>query len=275
MGVLLPKRPAWLVGTTAIGAVALFLYGILAFLGPWRAGRGPSLVFGIAAALIVLFQATYPLRRRMLAFPLGNAQRWLQLHVYGGALGFLFVLIHEGFRLPGGVMGWALLVLSAWAAISGLIGVWLQKWIPVASGGLEVEALFERIPELLANLQKEAAALVAGSSEVFERFYREDISQALAGVQGSWGYLLDVRSGRDRRLAVFDRMSGFLEEAERPRLQDLRAVVTEKLELDAQFSLQRVLKTWTLVHVPPSAALLGLMLFHAGTNVYYLWGTAR
>src|SRR5262245_21712444 len=105
MRALLPKKPAWLIGTAAIGAVAVFLYAILAYLGPWRAGRGPSLVFGITAAVIVLLQAMYPLRRRLLAFPLGNAQRWLQFHIYGGVLALLFVLIHEGFRLPGGAMG--------------------------------------------------------------------------------------------------------------------------------------------------------------------------
>lgn len=274
MRLLRPKKPAWLIATVAIGAASVFVYGVLASMTPWRPGHGASLFFGAAAAVVNLLHGMYPLRRRMLAFPFGTAQRWIQFHIYGGILAFLFVLIHEGFRRPSGAIGWALLVLSAWAVVSGLIGVWLQKWIPTASAGLEVEALFERIPELVERLQKEAAGLVAGSSEMLDRFYREDVSPALAGVQGSFEYLVDVRRGRDRRLAPFDRLSSFLAEAERPRLEDLKNLYTEKLELDAQFSLQRVLRTWTLFHVPPCAVLLGLIVFHAGANLYYLWGAS-
>ena len=269
MQILRPKKPAWLIGYVALAGVSLVLYSVLASRRPWRPGYGASLVFGAAAALVVLLQALYPLRRRLLSFPFGTAQRWIQFHIYGGIVAFLFILVHEGFRRPTGPMGWALLVLSAWAAASGLFGVWLQKWIPQASAGLQVEALFERIPELVEQLQREAARLVEGSSEMLERFYREDVSPALAGVQTSWDYVLDVRSGRDRRLAGFERMTSFLAESERPRLDDLKTLFTEKLELDAQFSLQRALRAWALFHVPPSALLLGLMLFHVGSNLLY------
>ena len=60
-------------------------------------------------------------------------------------LAFLFVVIHQGFRWPSGTMGWLLLVLSFWAAVSGLAGVWLQKWVPaMMASGLSVEALLEK-----------------------------------------------------------------------------------------------------------------------------------
>jgi hypothetical protein len=269
MEILRPKKPAWLIASVALAGASLVAYVVLASVRPWQPGYGASVVFGAAAAVVVLLQALYPLRRRLLAFPFGTAQRWIQFHIYGGMVAFVFVLIHEGFRRPGGVIGWTLLVLSGWAAASGLIGVWLQKWIPTASAGLDVEALFERIPALVQQLQNEASRLVDGSSEMLERFYRDDVSPALAGVQTSWDYLLDVRSGRERRLARFERMTSFLAESERPRLEDLKNLFKEKLELDAQFSLQRALRIWTFFHVPPSALLLGLMIFHVGSSLLY------
>ena len=36
-----------------------------------------------------------------------------------------FVLLHIGWRSPAGTMGWLLLLLSIWTAVTGLAGVWL------------------------------------------------------------------------------------------------------------------------------------------------------
>ncbi|HEV8232889.1 MAG TPA: hypothetical protein VGQ75_11125 [Thermoanaerobaculia bacterium] len=270
MKTLRPKKPQWLLVTLAIAGAALGVRLVVAIRQPWHPGRTAGLLFGIAASVLYLMDLLYPLRRKLLAFPLGNAQTWIQLHIYGGVLAFFFVLVHEGFRWPVGRMGWLLLSLSGWATVSGLVGVWLQKWVPAAlASGLKVEALFERIPDLVEKSLAEADALMAGASEMLERFYSEDVRPALAGIDSSWGYLTDVRSGRDRRLEPFSRISRFLAEEERPRLEDLKAVYTEKLELDAQYSLQRILRGWVAIHVPPCLLLFGLMLFHIWTSLSY------
>ena len=271
MQVLGPKKPRWLLVFSLLGAASLAAFIGLATWRLWRPGHGAGLVFGIAAALIFTIELVYPLRRRLLGFPFGSAQRWMQFHIYGGLLAALFVLIHAGFRWPSGTMGWLLLFLVVWVTLSGLVGVWLQKWIPaLMSGGLQVEALMERIPEHLAELQQEAEGLASGSSEILERFYGETLRPAMASIKPSWSYLADVRSGRDRRLDPFARLAPFLDAEERPRLDDLKAILTEKLELDAQYSLQRILRLWTVIHVPPSAVLSGLMLFHIGMSLYYM-----
>jgi len=268
---LVPKKPIWLAACAAVGLLALGIAFWLRSRHPWNPGRvAGGLLFGAAAALLVVCSLLYPLRRPLMSFPFGTAQRWTQFHIYGGCLSFLFVLIHQGFRLPSGTVGWLLLILSAWATLSGLLGVWLQKWIPaLMAGNLRVEAIFERIPELIAKVHAESNALVEGSSEVLDRFYRDDIEPALAGVQVSWDYLVDVSGGRERRLAPFGRMAAFLTPEEKPRLEDLKTLFAEKLELDAQYSLQRVLRLWILLHVPPSVLLFGLMLYHITVNLYY------
>ncbi|HEY2798254.1 MAG TPA: hypothetical protein VGK26_10230 [Thermoanaerobaculia bacterium] len=270
MQVLRPKRPRWLIAFAVAAAVCLAAYLALSAWRPWVPGAGAGLVFGILASLIFLIDLLYPLRRRLLGWPFGTAQRWLQFHIYGGLLAALCVGIHAGFRWPSGTMGWFLEILTVWVTLSGLAGVWLQKWIPaLTAGGLQVEALLERIPKHLADLQKESEALVAGSSEMLERFYGENVRPAMAGIAPSLGYLIDVRSERDRRLGPFNRLAPFLGAEERPRLDDLKSLLTEKLELDAQYSLQRILRLWTWVHVPPSALLFGLMLFHIFAGLYY------
>jgi hypothetical protein len=233
-----------------------------AWLTPWSPKRGLGLAFGIAAALAFVFEMAYPWRRSR-ARPLGNAQRWLQAHVYLGALAFLAVLIHAGFHLPGGAMGWALLLLSAWTTASGIVGVWLQKWLPsVMAEGLRVEALYERIPALVEHLLQEADALMANASEVLERFYLTEVRTRLATIEPSWAYLLDVRAGRERALEPFRRMSSFVDPAEKDVVNDLSMIRMEKMDLDVHYSLQGILRSWLILHVPPAAVLMALVVVH-------------
>jgi hypothetical protein len=253
----------------AVGLVMVAAYAITAWLTPWSPKRGMGLFFGIVAALVFVFEMAYPYRRSR-ARPLGTARRWLQAHIYLGSLAFLAVLIHSGFHLPGGVMGWALFLLSAWTTLSGLLGVWLQKRLPVVMAeGLKVEALYERIPALVEHLLKEADALVAGASDVLERFYLAEVRTRLAGIEPSWSYLLDARAGRERVLEPFRRMSSFVDPAEKEIVNDLMTIRMEKMDLDVQHSLQGILRSWLVLHVPPAALLMALLLVHVSAWLLY------
>ncbi len=260
---LLPKRRAWFIGTVAAASVALAMYAAIAWRTPWQAGRFWGLTFGTGAAVIFLFEGLYPLRRRLMARPLGTAQRWLQAHAYGGTLAAWLVLIHMGFRWPGGQFGWWLVALTMITTVTGLMGVFVQKWIPtVLAGNVSVEALYDRIPEIASRLQGEADEVMGGASDALARFYSGRVRPSLAGVAPSWSYLIDIRSGRERRLAEFRNVAPFLAETERARLDDLQAIVLEKYELDAHYSLQRVLRYWIWLHLPPAMLLLGLVAAH-------------
>ena len=260
---LAPKRPAWFRGAAVVAAASLAVYGVWSALGPWAPGRAGGLSFGTAAAVIFVLDALYPLRRRLMAWPLGTAQRWLQFHLYGGILAALFVALHVGFRGPGGAIGWWLIGLTTWATVSGLAGICLQKYVPdTLANELRVEAIYERIPELVGRLQSEADALLVGAPDVLQRFYATTIRADLERLSPSWGYLAGFRAELARRVAPFQGLAAFLSEAERLRLADLQTIVTEKLELDVQYSLQRLLKQWVVFHVVPCMALLALLTVH-------------
>jgi hypothetical protein len=258
-----PKRTDWFRGFLVAVVVSLVVSAAWAWWAPWAPGRLGGLTFGTIAAVIFFIDVLYPFRRRLGAWPFGTVQRWLQFHIYGGVLAFLFVLIHMGFRLPGGLFGWWLLVLSFWATMSGLLGIYLQKSIPAQmASNLGVEAIYERIPEHSARLQGEADKLLAGAPDLLQRFYLSNIRMWLGTLSPSWSYLLDFRAERERRLTPFREVTQYLAEEDRLRLTDLQAIVSEKIELDVQYSLQRILKLWVPLHALPSIVLMGLVVVH-------------
>jgi hypothetical protein len=265
-----PKRPRWFIvtGLTAAGSIVLNL-GVTWWRG-WSAGDAWGLTFGSLAAALMLLGALYAFRRRLTIPPLRTAQDWLQFHIYGTTLAGLFVLIHMGFRWPTGQFGWWLLGLTLWTTVTGLLGVGLQKWVPaLLAAHLTVEAIYERIPELVDQLQSEAAATMQGASDVLQRFYDAQVQPALAGLSPSWSYVLDAHRGRDERLAPFEHLQSFVGDEDKQRLADLRAIVSEKLELEAHYSLQRVLRLWPYLHVPPAMVLLAAVVAHVAAVWYF------
>jgi hypothetical protein len=267
--VLRPKQPRNLQATLAVSGLLLLVYVGTAYFWAWSPGRGVGLAFGILAALAFVFEMAYPARRPS-AVPLFTAKNWIQAHVYLGAVALLAVVIHAGFTWPSGAFGWWLLLLSAWTTLTGLLGVWLQKWIPATlAEGLQIEALYERIPFLIEQLVTEADGLMADGSDVVDRFYRQEVRDRLARLAPSWAFLLDVRGGRERALEPFRRMAGFVDPQDKGKVEDLMIIYTEKLELDAQHSLQGILRKWLWLHVPAAGLLMGLLVIHVFTWVWY------
>jgi hypothetical protein len=266
---LKPKQPRNLRATGIVALVMLLAWAVPAWLWVWSPKRGFGLAFGILASLSFVFLMAYPSRRPR-AWPMGTAQRWIQSHVYVGILAMLAVWLHVGFRWPTGTMGWWLLLLSLWTTASGLVGVVLQKWIPAGlAQGLKVEALYDRIPELVRAGVEEADALVSESGDAVKEFYNRDIRRSLGQLAPSWSYLLDVRAGRNRAIEPFLRLSRFVDEEEQARVKDLMSIYMEKLELDAQFRLQGLLRSWLMWHTPPAALLMTLMLVHILAWIWY------
>ena len=265
-----PKRAEWFRGFLIVAVASMVVYLVAAWWAPWSPGRVGGLTFGTLAALLFLVDALYPFRRRWNAWPFGNVQRWLQFHIYGGGIAGLYVLIHVGFRLPNGLFGWWLFLLSLWVIVSGLAGVYLQKQIPaVLANNLAVEAIYERIPGLTARLQAEADKLLAGAPEILQRFYSTNTRVSLASVAPAWGYLVDFRAERERRMAPFRDVVTYLSEADRLKLMDLQAIVSEKFELDVQYSLQRILKVWVPLHAVPAVVLMGLLVVHVAAVLLF------
>ncbi len=113
---------------------------------------------------VMLFLASYNLRKKLTYPPLLSSATWLQLHVYVGLLSVVLFLSHIGWRMPNGLFEGALAVVYVCVAASGLVGLALSRLIP---GRLTVrgeDVLFERIALYRRQLRERAEAVIVESA---------------------------------------------------------------------------------------------------------------
>ena len=264
------RSPRWFAAFA--GALLLCVVALIVnrWSGPLRPGTAWGWVYGALAATMLVGAAAYMARRRLVRSAPGSAQSWLQFHIYGGTLFVVLVLMHTGFRLPAGILGWSMWLLSIWLAVSGLLGMLLQRWIPaLLASGLTTEVLYDRIPELVASIGEQATTLAATCDHAVRDFYERSLAASMAGPQPRLIYYLDITGGIQSRTRQFDHIRGFLAGSEVEKLNDLETLFRAKLEMDAHFTLQRTLRWWLYGHVPASVVLIALVAFHIFSILYY------
>lgn len=257
--------------STAICAAA-YVYNL--FTSPIDAGNFWGLTYGSCATFFMTGVALYGIRRRKIKFAtkhgLGSARKWLQFHLYGGGLFLMLVFMHSGFGIPNGALYLWLWLLSIWVTASGILGLVLQQWIPkILSSGLAIEVVYERIPELTRKIRKNAAALVEGCSQPVKDFYVKRIATSIKRPTLKLIYFFDITGGIQRRVQQFDFLKKVLCEDELKKFKELELMYKSKLELDAHYTLQKVLRIWLVTHLPVSIILLVLVAIHLFAVWYY------
>jgi hypothetical protein len=236
-----------------------------------QAGNTWSLAYGAGAAALLVLAAGYGVRRRMMRvasrFRAGSAAGWLGLHVWGGSLFLLLMLMHSGFRLPSGVITSGLWWLGWWTVASGIAGRTLQRWIPrMLASGLTTEVLYERIPELVEDLRERAAEVAVGAHEAIVALHR-GLETELAAPRRRWLFFVDITAGRESRRREFRHLRRLLGDEDRERLDRLEGLYRTKLEADAHYTLQQALRLWLYLHVPGALLLVALLAAH----LYAVW----
>ena len=77
--------------------------------------------------------------------------------------------LHTGLRLPNGILEGALATLYVGTVISGLVGLYLTRTIPAQLARVGEEVLYERIPALNRQVQRQAGDLVLLLGQFFRR----------------------------------------------------------------------------------------------------------
>lgn len=258
------SRPGlYLLATAGAGFAALWM----ASYREWLSFGDPAIVTGYCLFALLLALALFAGRKRVSMIPLGRASVWLSFHVVGGLLAVALFWLHSGTVWPSGVYEAVLTCLLYLVVLSGIVGFILQLACPsrLTRGGGEI--IYERIPGEIARMKEEAEALILTcmeetGSDTLARHYDEALnwyfqkprfflSHALGGMQAQhWLSNHGKSVGR------------YLNEMERGYHEQLQTLAGIKCGVDAQYSLQSLMKWWLFIHIPPSAALIVVAVWH-------------
>ena len=253
---------AVLVLMAAIAYVANGVFGEISAASIW------GISYGVAATVLLVAAMVYPGRRRALkARRLGPSRTYLLVHLYGGTLFLLLLLMHSGFSLPEGPLTWLLWLLGVWVVLTGLGGVALQKWCAATLSQLRTEVQLQRIPDLVAELRKRGEDVASDGSAIVKDLFASELAPALASPVFRWrsfaGYV-------DDRESQFDFVESIVpDDDRRDALDQLREIVRTKAEVDVHYALQTTLRRWLWVHIPAALALTGLIALHVFVVLYY------
>jgi hypothetical protein len=273
-GVFLPQLSTWIrqsaAGVLCLAAVLALNVGI----GELETGNAWSLWYGSVATFLMVVAALLSPRRRMQRLAtrlrLGSARAWLDVHLAGGILFLLLVLMHSSFRWPTSILGLLLLGLAVWTVGSGIVGLMIQQWVPkVLASGLSVEVLYQRAGELVDNLRRRAEQLAVQSGPPVATLYESAVAARLERLEPRWVYLFDITGGQQSWMRGFEHLGSRVDDEARVALDELERLLRAKIEIDASYSLQRALRWWIWLHVPTSILLLAAVALHIGANLYY------
>jgi hypothetical protein len=229
--------------------------------------QGPAFVTGWILAGLMLFLLLFNLRKKLPFLPLGAASDWTQAHIYLGLLSLVVFSLHSGLRLPSGMLESILALTYVVLALSGVVGVVVERRLPARLAGRGEPVIFERIPRLRVRLQERVeqlaeAALVTTGSATIADFYRRRLLVFFSGPRHLWLHLLN--SGRPAQMLRRDiaAVQRYMSEDERTVMSDIEELALAKNELDFQHAGYVLLKGWLFVHIPLSYGILPLVLLH-------------
>ncbi len=222
--------------------------------------------FGVIGGAMMLMPFLYMLRKKLKAAPLGSLKTWLEVHLFCGIVGPVFVTFHTSFKFNGVVSAayWSMVAV----VLSGVVGRYLYVMIPRTLRGTErtraeVDAEAQALSgEIMAMRQDD------GLGKEIEQF-----EKALVPRDGTatWTGLLFgelVTGHRIRRFRRHVRHAG-LQERERTALTQLTIGRVLLLRRVAYLEKTRAAFTlWHVFHLPLVWVLMVIAAAHVALTVY-------
>jgi len=219
--------------------------------------------YGVAGTLLIFANLLYLARRRFARRNLGSMKTWLDLHVFTGLAGALFVVFHSTFQARSTISKATVLSLAV-VILTGLVGRFLYALVP-RSGDAQLKKAIADAEELVPGLGAQLQSVL-------------DHHKPAQGRGGSLiGALLKLSSWRrtatDRREAIDVLIANVEHTPNSPPRSDLERVA-RTLQREARRGVRSVsaaalLRSWRNLHRFFAILMLLTVVFHIGVAWYY------
>ncbi len=238
----------------------------------WKPGGLYSHGLGILGSAMMLLLLLYSLRKRSRFLQqAGNLRHWLNVHIFLGIFGPLFVILHSTFKLNGlvAVSFWSMIAVS----LSGIIGRYLYIQIPRRIDG---HALTLDESKQVLNQQKQRLRQEYELSEE-EMIRLEKRFLIPAGEQSGLFKTLTALftfSWKIRGISHYFRIHfGIQHHDTRQLVQLLKQAVRLESQIRIWNLVHRLFHAWHVFHKPFAIIMYLIMIVHVGIAVWlgYTW----
>jgi hypothetical protein len=231
---------------------------------------------GIAGSSMLILLLLYSMRKRWgFLRRAGSLSNWLNIHIYFGVCGPLFIILHSTLKLNGliSVAFWSMIAV----AISGILGRYLYLQIPRNITGTElslqeVEELNQSLHrQLLQKFQLDDREIKSIEAKLVKGPDRErNAGLLLLDLIG--GDLLNLFSGyriRKQLIRRFKLPAG--------NINELFRLIKQKAQINRRLILwnkiHQLFHYWHVFHKPFAVVMYIIMIIHIGISVWlgYRW----
>jgi hypothetical protein len=237
--------------------------------------RNPRFLDGWVLAALIAAQLGFHIAIKTAILSPKLAPSWRKLHIFAGYLLIPAFLSHTNATLPATTYAWALWGCFVLITLSGIFGTYLA-WALKAKRSLEDAIAADRIPARRAELANELQAALARTDPQSEALglpvpphdawikdlYTTHLRDYVKGPRNRTAHLLGSRRPLRRLTHEIDTLSRFVGKPEQDKLDAIKTLVVEKDRLDFAHVHAGLTKSWLLVHVPLTYALIVLAVLH-------------
>ncbi len=218
--------------------------------------------YGVFAALLILLNLSYLVRRRFPRAPLGSMSAWLHGHVFTGLAAALLAAFHSAFQARSDLATMLLIALTI-VIVTGVLGRFL-RWLSAEVDEEQLQVAYEALEEVQPGLGQRIEGVVLSHPIPPEPLG----TSVLAALKALPQFL---RVARQRRTAVHRAAALSLED---PDLRHLgRRIVRQTASLAAgqarSRGLTRLMSSWRALHRFFAILMVVAVLLHAGVAWYY------
>ncbi len=234
-----------------------------------------GLLYGWIGSAMMVLMLVYTLRKRTrLLGQFFTLRHWLDLHIYLGIFGPLFIVLHTSFKVQGlvAVSFWSMVVV----ALSGFFGRYLYLQIPRNIQGNELSLRdVELVRTILSERLKKEYGLDEASLAELEvdshEHSRENVSTGKALLQLVKYNLTERR----RSMSAMEKKLRKLGVAG-SKLRQLASLMGQRHDLEHRIvflsHVQRLFHYWHVLHKPFAIIMYTIMLIHIGVAIWTGYG---
>ena len=226
-----------------------------------------TIVTGWTLFGLMVFLATYNVRKKLTFLPIGNSNTWLQLHIYAGLLTGVLFLFHINFKVPHGQLEVTMAIMYVLVFLSGIIGLIITRLFPKRLSSKNEEYIYERIPLYRKIIRERAETLALDSvtdtnSSMIAEFYRDELASFLSQPKNLFQHFWESRRPLLKILRKVDNFSRYMDDKEKGYVTEMRELIIQKYDLDYSLCLQGCLKYWLFIHIPFTYSLMIFTVLH-------------